>query len=60
MRNLYKISAEKPEKERAHSEDLALGVRIILKWILRKLGGKAWIGFIRPRPGAGGRLKQTW
>jgi hypothetical protein len=32
--------------ERDHLEDLDVGGRIILKWILRKWNGEAWTGFL--------------
>jgi hypothetical protein len=38
-------------KEEDHSEDLDVDGRIILKWILGKLGGKLWTGFIWLRLG---------
>jgi hypothetical protein len=28
-----------------HSEDLGVGGKIILEWILEKYGGKMWTGF---------------
>jgi hypothetical protein len=33
-------------KGRDHSEDIGVGGRIILKWILGKSGFGVWIGFI--------------
>jgi len=30
---------------RDHSKDLGIHGRIIMGWILRKLGGKVWTGF---------------
>jgi len=42
-RNAYKISVENL-KGRNHSEDLGVDWRIILEWILGKLGGKMWTG----------------
>jgi hypothetical protein len=34
---------------RDHSEDGSIDGWIILEWILEKLGGKLWIGFIQLR-----------
>jgi len=34
MRNGYKILIEKSETEKKHLEDVQLGCRMILKWIL--------------------------
>jgi hypothetical protein len=33
-------------KGRGHSEELGVDGRIILKWILRKYGGRVWGGFM--------------
>jgi hypothetical protein len=40
--NVYKILAGKPDR-RGYFEDLGIGGRIILEWILGKYGGKVWI-----------------
>jgi hypothetical protein len=39
-----------------HSEDLDIGGKIILEWILGKEGGKVWTGFIWLRIRTSGRL----
>jgi hypothetical protein len=38
MRKAYRIMMGKPEGERDHYEDPDVGGRIILKWILDKMG----------------------
>jgi hypothetical protein len=45
MTNAYKILVCKPEG-RVESEDMGVDVKIILKWILGKQGGRFWSGFI--------------
>jgi hypothetical protein len=42
-------------KGRDHSEDICVGGKIILEWILEEQGEK-WIGFIWLRIGTNGRL----
>jgi hypothetical protein len=49
MRNSYKIFLGKP-KGKEHFQDLGVGGRIILQWIL--CSGKVWTGFIWPIIGA--------
>jgi hypothetical protein len=44
MRSAYIILVGKPEGK-SYSEDLGIGGRIILIWILEKLGWWEWIGF---------------
>jgi hypothetical protein len=58
MRNVYRILLGEPERKRDHSQTLNTNRRIILKWILEKLGlvGGGGIEFLWPRIGAGGRL----
>jgi hypothetical protein len=41
-------------EERGHLEDPGVGERIILRWIFRKWGVRAWTGSIWLRIGAGG------
>jgi hypothetical protein len=55
VRNVYKILVGKSEG-RDHSEDLGIGGRIILKWILEKYCGRVWTGFIWLRIGTGDGL----
>jgi len=43
MRNSYDILVGKPE-EKDHLQDLAVGEKIILEWILGKLAGRVWTG----------------
>jgi hypothetical protein len=43
-------------RERDHLEDLGVDVRIILKWISKKLNGLAWTGLIWLRIGTNGGL----
>jgi len=43
-------------REGDHLEYLGIDVRMILKWILNKLGEKVWMGFIWLRIEASGRL----
>jgi hypothetical protein len=45
MINAYKVLSRKPERKRP------LHRKIILKWILRKLGGRVWTGFNSPSGG---------
>jgi hypothetical protein len=45
MRIAYKMLAGQPDG-RDHSEYLGADVKITLKWILAKQGGKVWTGHI--------------
>jgi hypothetical protein len=45
VRNSYKFWSEIVEG-RDHSEDLGVGERIILEWILGKYDGKLWNGCV--------------
>jgi hypothetical protein len=45
MRNAYKIIVRKPEWKRPLGR-LGIDGRIILNWILRKVGVRVWTGFI--------------
>jgi len=41
---------------RDHLEDLGINAKIIFEYILGKLGGKFWTGYILLRIGTSGRL----
>jgi hypothetical protein len=41
-------------KGQDHLEDLGIDEKLILEWILKKLGGKVWTGFIWLRIGTSG------
>jgi hypothetical protein len=53
MKNAYKILVGKTEGK-SHSKNLGVDGRIILAWILRKLGGKVVTGFIWLRTDSSG------
>jgi hypothetical protein len=50
-----KFWSEDP-KERDHSEDVDVGKRVILDWILKNYVVRAWSGFIWLRVGTSGRI----
>jgi hypothetical protein len=54
VRNVYKILVNL--KGRHHLEDLGIDRKVMLEWILGKLGEKLWDGFIRLKVGTSGRL----
>jgi len=54
-RYAFSIFLGKPERKN-HLEDLGVDVKIILEWILGKLGGRVWTGFIWLRIGISGGL----
>jgi len=45
----------KPEQKK-HFQDLSIDGMIRVKWILKKQDGRVWIGLMRLRIGANGRL----
>jgi len=55
MRNAHNFWMENL-KGRDHSENLDVGGRIILEWILGKYGGRVWTGCIWFRIGISGGL----
>jgi hypothetical protein len=52
-RNAYKTFVEKPKGK---GEDLDIGGRIMLKWILERSDGVVWTGLIWLRIGASGGI----
>jgi hypothetical protein len=54
-RNVNKILSENL-KGRGHLEDLGIDCRMILDWILEKMGRQVWTGFIGLSIGTGDRL----
>jgi hypothetical protein len=54
MRNVYKILVRKLEVD--HSQDLGVGGRVILEWILGEYCGKVWTGCVWLRIWTSGRL----
>jgi hypothetical protein len=57
-RSAYRTSMEKPDGM-SPQEDLDVGERITLKWILEKLDGVVCFGFIWLTVGTSGRLLWT-
>jgi hypothetical protein len=55
MRNTCKILVAKPEGKRPPGRPKRNG-KILLKWIMRKYGGKVWNGYIWLRTGTNGEL----
>jgi hypothetical protein len=45
-RGMHIRSWWKSQKERDHQEDVEVGGRILLQWILKKYDGLLWTGFI--------------
>jgi len=43
-------------RERSHSEDLGVDVRVVIKCIFKNWVGEAWTGLMWPRIVTGGRL----
>jgi hypothetical protein len=44
-KNAYNILVGKPEWKR-HLEELGVDGKMIIGWILKKLGGNMWTGFV--------------
>jgi hypothetical protein len=54
-RNAYRILVGKPEEKRP-LEDLDVGGRIILRWVLERQDGVVWTGLMWLRIGTNGGL----
>jgi hypothetical protein len=57
---MHKIFWMENLKERNHSEELGVDGRVILEWILGKVGGMVLTAFFWLRIGGSGRLLCTW
>jgi len=55
-REMHTKFGQKTLKGRDNSEDIGVGRRTILEWILGKQRGKVWTGFIWLRIGSSGGL----
>jgi len=54
--NLHTTFISENMEVKVHAEDLRIVFKIILKWVLGKLGGNMWTGFIWLRIGVSGWL----
>jgi hypothetical protein len=57
-RNIHNFLIGKPERK-GHRGDPSVEDRVILKWILKKLGVRLWIGFIWLKIPSSGELLLT-
>jgi hypothetical protein len=59
IKKAHRVLVGKPERRRQLRRPSAYG-RIILKWLLKKLGGRVWTGFVWFRAENLGELYWTW